>query len=84
MGFDRKNGSMEALCEPIEEKMGEEYACIFHRMTRLNACALFSSHVMTQEQREELLNFRKATIEQLNAGSKWWKRIWMKWIRCLY
>ncbi len=84
MGFDRKNGSMETLCRPAGEVLGVEFEESLHRMISLNACALFSSKALTEEQRKEMLQFRESTIEQLKAQSKWSKRIWMQWIQCLY
>ena len=84
MGFDRKNGSMDTLCEPVGQKFGSEYGEAFRRMIHLNACALFSTRILTEEQRQEILNFHELTIKQLKSNTKWFKRFWMKWIQCLY
>ena len=83
-GFDRRNGSMEDLYNPIKERFGEEYAYKFREMLELNGEALFSSHLITEEQRKEALDFHQVTTEYLRDGNKWPKRLFLKWIRCLY
>lgn len=84
MGLDRGNGSMEELFEPASDRFGQEYAQRLREMTRLNARAMFSSHPMDETQTEALLSFRGETLQRLKTETKWNKRLWMKWILCLY
>lgn len=84
MGLDRGNGSMQGLMTPTEQRFGEEYAKQLQEMIDLNAVAMFSSHEIDESQREEALNFRCITIQHLQQESKWLRRLWLKWILCLY
>ncbi|MBQ7346080.1 MAG: transglutaminase domain-containing protein [Oscillospiraceae bacterium] len=84
LGLDRGNGSMTALFEPAARRLGPAYGDRLREMTDLNARAMFSSHQLEEVQREELLGFRQETLRLLKAGTKWKKRLWMKWIQCLY
>lgn len=83
LGFDRGNGSMQALCVPVQERFGREYAMEFQRMIDLNSSAIFCSRTLTEDQRRSALDFRSATLLHLQSGTKWPKRLWMKWIQCL-
>ena len=51
---------------------------------RLNDRAMFSSHALTQEQRESALKFYADTQGSLKKNVKWYHRVWIKWIQCLY
>lgn len=84
MGFDRKNGSMTALCAPVEQQFGMEYAQELQNMIAYNAIAMFSSQKLEEKQRETALRFRKDTIARLRSSAKWYRRLWMKWIQCLF
>lgn len=84
LGFDRGNGSMRMLCKPIAESMGEDYGEAFRRMTELNARSIFSSHPIDDSQRAEMLTFYETTLQHLKQRTKWPKRLWQQWIRCLY
>jgi hypothetical protein len=84
LGFDRGNGSMRDLHQPLEEKYGTEFAAQFHAATDLNDYAMFSSHPMEEEHREAVWRFRSHVLRKLKSELKWYKRIWLKWVRCLY
>ena len=84
LGFNRGNGSMLGLCKPITETMGESYGEDFRRMTELNARSIFSSHPVEDDQRAEMLAFYEITLQHLKQRTKWPKRLWQQWIRCLY
>ena len=84
LGFDSGNGSARHLKDPAEERFGVEYACQLEAMTSLNDRAMFSSRPMEEIHRESMLVFRNATIEKINAQEKWYRRLWLKWVRCLY
>ena len=84
LGIDRGSGSLRQLYETVEGRYGEQYAQQFDRMIDLNDRAMFSSHPMEEHHRVSLLQFRDATIQNVNTQVKWYKRLWLKWVRCLY
>ena len=84
MGFDRGNGSLETLCPPVEERFGPEYARKLKDMIVLNGRAVFSSREMPPSARDSMLEFYGITLSYLKETSSWMKKLWMKWILCLY
>lgn len=84
LGFRRGNGSMLPVCALVSERLGQVYGQELEAMTQLNARAMFSSKVLTEAQRTQMLQFRRATIEQIKRHTKWYRSLWLKWIRCLY
>ena len=84
LGLRRGNGSMRALCEPAKQRFGGDYATALAEAIRLNDRAMFSSHALTQEQRESALKFYADTQGSLKKNVKWYHRMWIKWIQCLY
>ena len=84
LGLRRGNGSMRTLCEPAKQRFGGDYATALAETIRLNDRAMFSSHALTQEQRESALKFYADTQESLKKNVKWYHRVWIKWIQCLY
>ena len=84
LGFDRGNGSMRELAKPLEEKYGPEFAVQFDAVTNLNDRAMFSSHKMDEEHRKAARKFHSHVLRKLKSELKWYKRLWLKWARCLY
>lgn len=84
LGLRRGNGSMRTLCEPAKQRFGNDYATALAEAIRLNDRAMFSSHALTQEQRESALKFYADTQGSLKKNVKWYHRMWIKWIQCLY
>lgn len=84
LGFDRENGSMRDLHEPLEEKYGPEFAVQFDAVTNLNDWAMFSSQTMEEEHRKTARKFHSHVLRKLKSELKWYKRLWLKWVRCLY
>ena len=84
MGFDRGNGSMRQLREPLEMKFGAEFASQFDQVSDLNARALFSSRPLCDADRSNAMKLHRWTLRQLNAEVKWYRRLWLKWMCCLY
>jgi len=84
LGLDRGNGSMTALCPPAETRFGRDYAEKLRHMIELNAMALFSRHEPTDADRETMLAFREESLRLLLVSSHWFKRLWYKWLLCLY
>ena len=84
LGFDRGNGSMRELAKPLEEKYGPEFAAQFYAVTNLNDRAMFSSQTMEEEHRKAARKFHSHVLRKLKSELKWYKRLWLKWVRCLY
>ena len=84
MGLRRGNGSMRGLLEPARRRFGDDYASALEEAIRLNDLALFSSHALTQAQRASALKFYADTQGSLKKNVKWYHRVWIKWIQCLY
>ena len=84
LGLRRGNGSMRTLLEPAKKCFGDDYAAALEKAISLNDRALFSSHALTQEQRVSALKFYADTQESLKKNVKWYHRVWIKWIQCLY
>ena len=84
MGFDRGNGSLETLCPPVEARFGQEYAMKLKSMIDLNGKAVFSSREMPHCARDNMLEFYGITLSYLKETSSWMKKLWLKWILCLY
>lgn len=84
MGLSRGNGSMRSLCQVAGERFGAEYEKALTCNLDINDLALFSSRELTQEHRQALLAFRLETLGKLRKEIKWYRRLWLKWIRCLY
>lgn len=84
LGLCRGNGSMRALLEPARRRFGDDYASALEEAIRLNDLALFSSHALTQAQRASALKFYADTRGSLKKNVKWYRRVWIKWVQCLY
>ena len=84
MGFDRGNGSMKKLYTAVGESFDEDYSTMFEHTEKLNSRALFSNHMLSEEDRMHALEFREMTKQKLIKNITWYKRIWLKWIKCLY
>ena len=84
LGYPRGNGSMRQLHGPLEEKFGPEFAAQFDTATDLNDRALFSSLPMNEHERKAAQKFHRHTLRKLQSECKWYKRLWLKWVRCLY
>ena len=84
LGFDRENGSMLTLYDPILGQFGEETANTFRAMVFLNERALFSSKTPDDAEREAMRNFRETVLNLLKTNTKWPKRLRLKWLNCLY
>lgn len=84
MGFHRGSGSMHTLCPEAGERFGMDYGRRLEAMLRLNERSLFSSREISPQEREDMAAFRQETLTLLRGMTKWYKRFWMKWIRCIY
>ena len=83
LGLSRAGGSLYALCggaQALEEGYGEALG----ELARLNGEALFSSHPMTPEQAQWARDFwtRSITLVRKKCGLP--KRLWARFVRCLY
>ena len=84
LGFNRGNGSMRDLTKTLDEKYGTEFAAQFEAVTDLNDRAMFSSFPMEEDQRKAARKFHSLVLRKLKSELKWYKRLWLKWVRCLY
>lgn len=84
LGFDRGNGSVQTLCEPVRQHLGGGYEDALKNAIALNAQAMFSSYRLEECQRQSLLEFHDATLAHLKVNIKWYRRLWLKWFKCLY
>lgn len=84
LGFNRGNGSMRDLVKPLEEKYDTEFAAQFNAATDLNDYAMFSSQPMEEEHRKAARKFHSHVLRQLKTELKWYKRVWLMWVWCLY
>ena len=75
---------MRELAKPLEEKFGPEFAVQFEAVTDLNDRAMFSSYPMEEEHRKTAGRFHSHVLRKLKSELKWYKRLWLKWVRCLY
>lgn len=84
MGFQSVNGSMRALQPKLEVQFGLEFAEQFAAATDLNDRAVFCSRPMDGEQRRTAMEFHNCVAQKLHVNSKWYRRLWLKWLLCLY
>ena len=84
LGFDRGNGSMRDLTKPLEEKYGSEFAAHFEDVSDLNDRAMFSGCPMEEDHQKTVRKFHSYVLGQLKSEVKWYRRMWLKWARCLY
>ena len=84
LGFQWGNGSLRQLSDPVMDRFDYVYARQLEEMISLNERAMFSSRPMEEAERETALTFRDLTIQNVNTQTKWYRRLWLKWIRCLY
>ena len=84
MGISRENGSLRSLSEPVKRRFGEAYAQEFEKIIELNDRAVFSGRRMEDTCRETALSFRQETLNRLKAETKWYRRLVLKWLKCLY
>lgn len=84
LGLERKNGSMYAVCAQAETRFGTDYAQKLREAVRQNGEALFSSHIPDETQREQARAFRSETLLLLKQNSRFFRRLRMKWLQCLY
>ena len=84
IGFDRGNGSMRRLRQPLAERYGAEFGAQFEWASDLNDLALFSNFSLTEEDRTALRQFRALVLQKLKTEVKWYRRMWLKLAKCLY
>lgn len=83
-GFPRENGSLRNLEPRLLERLGEDYILSYRQAVCLNDRALFSSRPLEEAQRQEALDFRDGTIQQIKAQENRFRRWWRMWILCVY
>ena len=84
LGFDRNGGSMLALYPPISGRFGEDTANTFQSIVFLNEKALFSSKTPDDTERKAMQNFHETVLNLLKTNTKYFKKLRLKWLNCLY
>lgn len=84
MGIFRENGSLRDLTESVQTRLGDAYAADFERIIGLNDRAVFSKRAMEEACRGTALQFREETLARVKKEVKWYRRLKLKWLRCLY
>ena len=84
MGFDRGSGSMRSLQKPLDARYGAEFGAQFEWVSDLNDLAVFSNHPLTEDDRTALRQFRALVLRKLKTEVKWYRRMWLRWVKCLY
>lgn len=84
VGIHRENGSLRQLAPQLEARFGGDYVRAFLSAATDNDRALFSGRKMEEQQRLDALAFHAMTVERIKTREKWLRRLWMKWILCLY
>lgn len=59
-------------------------AAQFEQIAAIHSLARYSSHAITQEQRELVRQFEERTKESFIGKLKWYQKLYQKWIRCMY
>lgn len=67
---------MRTLCEPAKQRFGGDYATALAEAIRLNDRAMFSSHALTQEQRESAAEILRRYAGKSKKNVKWYHRVW--------
>lgn len=83
LGLGRNGGSMLALCTP-ERLPEEEMRKLLEQAIWLNSRAMFSSHPISGEQRQQMAAFHDLALGQLKQSSSRRKRLILQWVRCAY
>ena len=84
MGVCRGNGSLDHLTAPVRDRFGAEIAAQFAAASQLNSRALFSSHPITEAERQAVRGFREAVVSLLRQSAGRLQRFWMQYILCLF
>lgn len=84
MHMDRGNHSLNILIQPIYDRFGEAYGQLYEESLSINLIALFSSRKLAEEHRNTALKFQKETIAYLKKEVSFIRKIFIKWILCLY
>lgn len=83
LSLDRRGGSFYTLCKEAEA-LEPGFGKALSQMADDLGEAMFSSHPMTNKQAQSAREFWQRTIRLLPKKQKRLKRLWLKWILCLY
>lgn len=82
MDLRRNGGSMLSLAGA--ETLPTDLAQALEQTALDNNEALFSSHPITQAQRQAAADLRDGVLAELKQRKKWYQRLIMQWLKCLY
>lgn len=84
LGLDRKGGSVTQLYDAAKEAYGEDFREELKQSYELNGKALFSAETLDEAERESVLNFRNDAAKLLKEKEKPVRRLWTRYVCCLY
>ena len=84
MGLDRKGGSVTQFYDAAKEAYGEDFREELKQSYELNGKALFSAETLDEAERESVLNFRNDAAKLLKEKEKPVRRLWTRYVCCLY
>jgi len=84
LGLDRKGGSVTQLYDTAEEAYGEDFREELKQSYELNGKALFSAEILEEAERAAALNFRNDAAKLLKEKEKPVRRLWTRYVCCLY
>ena len=82
-------GGLERTGEPLCRRASDAAAWYgedagFARVSALNDEAMYSTHALREEDRQEALRYRARVLEKAREKMRFSRRLYEKWIRCLF
>lgn len=81
-GLERKPGALASDRQSAAGWLGQTE--VYEKMQTLNDEALFSSHSLDAQQREQMAQFRQQVLTQYQTKLKPMQKLYQKWILCMY
>lgn len=84
LGLKPGNDSLRSMLEPAARQFGEDFRQCLYDAIGVNHMALFSTKPMDEDHRHRALELHTQSIAHICKQVKWYRRLWIKWVRCLY
>ena len=84
LGLSCGGGSTFPLADAAGAALGADYGEQLRRAAYINQKAMFSTHTVTDEEREEMAELCGRTAALLKEKSKLPARLRQRWLQCLY
>ncbi len=82
LGLARGNNSPLSLCQAVEQHWDAALAERYRQAALWNRETMFSRHAVSEEARQHCRDFQLDVLSLLKQESKWFRRCWLKWIKC--